>query len=76
MASIVAKMALNTEAQPFTPHAQGMKPGIAAATRDRPKGKGIPMQNARGAMRTIEIGIFKTSGKGIQRWKSGGKRII
>ena len=69
-------MALKTEAHPFIPQAQGMKPGIAAATRDKPKGKGIPMQNAKGAMRAIEIGIFKTSGKGINRWKSGGKRII
>ena len=66
MDSIVAKMALSTEAKPFIPQAQGMNSGLAWATLDRPNGKGIPIKKANGAMRRTEIGIFHKFGNDIK----------
>src|SRR5205807_1322185 len=66
-------MALNTEAQPLMPHAQGTRPGLCAARRDNASGNGIPMQNASGAISAREIGILAMSASGISRSKSGGR---
>lgn len=62
MASKEANMVLSTEAQPLIPQAQGMAPGCFFPRKLRPKGKGIPMKKAKGAIRAKEIKIRMVSG--------------
>ena len=61
MAMSVASMTLSTEAQPFTPQAQGTRAGAPDQTRDSPRGNGIPMKKARGAIRPSDTRILATS---------------
>ena len=69
MAKMVASTGLMTEAQPLTPQAQGTKGGFSEETVVRPRGKGIPINKARGAMRRREIRILTESGKEIKKLK-------
>ena len=61
MAISVARMALRTEAQPFTPQAQGTRARAPDHTRDSPSGNGMPIKKARGAMRPSERRILVKS---------------
>jgi hypothetical protein len=61
MAISVASMALSTEAQPFTPQSQGTKAGESVHIRDSPRGNGIPMKKASGAIRPSETTILAAS---------------
>ena len=72
MANIMASTALNTEAQPFTPQAQGTSSGARADTRDKPSGNGIPIAKASGAMIKIETITFAGSGQVISHRNSSG----
>ena len=58
MARTVAKTALITEAHPFIPQAQGRCEGNSRATRVNPKGKGIPIKKARGAIKATDMAIL------------------
>ena len=71
----VAKIALNTEAQPFTAQAQGINSALAWATLDKPKGKGMPIKKANGAMRKMVIGIFHEFGNDIRWWNVWGRKM-
>ena len=71
IASRIARIALNTEAQPLIPHAQGTSADRAAATRTSAKGNGIPMKNANGAISTNDTAILSALGRGINQRKSG-----
>ena len=51
----VAITALTTEAQPLIPQAQGINGSELPASRDNPKGNGIPMKKASGAMHRMEM---------------------
>jgi len=73
MASSVARIALITEAQPLTPHAHGTQSGARSETCLRPSGNGIPMQNASGAIRTMEIATLAGWGKERSRSNRTGR---
>ncbi|GAH87810.1 unnamed protein product [marine sediment metagenome] len=51
IARTVAKTVAITEKQPFIPQAQGTREGALEKTLASPKGKGIPIKKARGAMK-------------------------
>ena len=57
-ATIVARAVLMTDTHPFIPHAQGIKAAFTFEICDRPAGKGIPMQNAKGAVIKNTISNF------------------
>src|SRR5207245_4478995 len=61
MAINAASMALRTEAQPFTPQAQGTRARPPDHSRDSPSGNGIPMKKASGAIRPSEARILGMS---------------
>src|SRR6266536_5174167 len=63
----VARIALSTEAQPLTPHAQSTSPGAQAETRDRASGNGIPMQKASGAISRKAMAIRQSDQQPEQR---------
>lgn len=71
IARIVAITALKTEAQPFTPHTQGIKAGAALPNRAIPNGNGIPIQKARGAIRRTEIATFTNIGNQFNMENNG-----
>ena len=74
MAISVANNALSTDAQPLTPHAPGMKSGFCFARRMSPRGKGIPIQNARGAIDNSAINVFIGIERAIAADSKGGSR--
>ncbi len=53
IASMMARIALSTEAQPLMPQAHGMSCGSSRRVVARPSGKGMPIANASGAASTI-----------------------
>ena len=65
--------ALPTDAHPFSPQAQGMKSGSAAAIRARPSGNGIPMNTASGAIRAIATSTRAAAGKPPRTESIGGR---
>ncbi|GAI09218.1 unnamed protein product [marine sediment metagenome] len=69
IARTVAKTAAITEKQPFTPQAQGTREGALEKTLTSPKGKGIPIKKARGAIKRRESNIFTVSEQAINRLK-------
>lgn len=54
-AIIIAKIALKTEAQPLTHHAQGIKSLFSLFIKRMPMGNGIPIKKLRGVNTTTEI---------------------
>ena len=66
IASRVARIAATTEAKPLTAQAQGTSTGVRAATLARPRGKGIPIAKARGAISSTAIPILTTSSRPIR----------
>ena len=62
-ARVVARILLITEAHPFIPQAQGTRFGFSWLIFVSPRGKGIPIKKARGAISPNEISIFVQSGK-------------
>ena len=68
---MVAITALNTDAQPFTPHTQGIKPGATLPNRANPNGNGMPMQNPRGAISMIEMITFTMAGNQFKMENKG-----
>src|SRR3989344_7000915 len=71
IARIVASTALKTEAQPFTPHTQGINAGAALPNRANPNGNGIPIQKASGAIRRAEITTFTNVGNQFNMENNG-----
>ena len=75
MASSVASTAPVTDAQPLIAQAQGTSRASVASTRASPKGNGMPMKNASGAMSAAEITILTASGSPIACWNSQASRL-
>ena len=71
IARMVAITALKTEAQPFTPHTQGMNAGAVLPNRANPNGNGMPMQNASGAMSIAEMTSFTKVGNQFNQENNG-----
>ena len=69
MAKTVAKTVAMTEKQPFIPQAQGTREDALEETLASPKGKGIPISKARGAMKRRESNIFTVSEQAMNRLK-------
>ena len=63
MAISVASKTLITEAQPFTPQAQGTRAGEFDQRRDKPRGNGMPMKKASGAIKPSETRILVASAR-------------
>jgi len=61
-AIIVARTVLMTEKQPLIPHAQGIRLIFLSERYFNPKGKGIPIKNATGAMISNEKNNFNKRG--------------
>jgi len=76
IASKDAMTALTTEAQPLMPHAQGMNPGISAPTRCSPRGNGMPMQKASGAISRMLRITRRASDRDIRLSHSGPSRKL
>ena len=76
IASKDAMTALTTEAQPLMPHAQGMNPGISAPIRSSPRGNGMPMQKASGAISRILTTTRNARGKIIRLSHNGPSRKL
>jgi len=62
MAKSIARTALITEAQPFTPQAHGISSGAKLFNLMMASGKGIPIQKERGAISNMVIMIFSCMG--------------
>lgn len=58
IAKRITRIELSTEAHPLIPQAQGINSGCFSPSSARPKGKGIPIKNPRGAISKIEMVIF------------------
>lgn len=69
IAKTVARTVAITEKQPFIPQAQGIRGGASEETLVSPKGKGIPIKKARGAMNRRESNIFRASGQAMNKLK-------
>ena len=76
IASKDAMTALTTEAQPLMPHAQGMNPGIPSPTRPNPRGNGMPMQKARGAISRMLTSTREARDKVIRLSHNGPSRKL
>ena len=61
IAKTVAKTVAITEKQPFIPQAQGTREDALEETLANPRGKGIPIKRARGAIKRRESNIFTVS---------------
>ncbi len=72
IASMVARIAESTEAQPLMPQAHGTRCGALALRRASASGNGMPMKNASGAMSASDSAILARSGKAIRAANSGG----
>ena len=70
-AMMVAKTVLITEKHPLTPHAHGMRVLLCPSRCFNPIGKGMPIKNATGDIRSIEKRIFRINGKPIDALKRG-----
>ena len=60
-------IALNTDASPLIPHDQGTNRLSREAMRESPRGKGMPIWKASGAINMIVNNTFKIVGMVIDR---------
>ena len=67
-------IALKTEANPLIPHDQGIKKSSREAMRESPRGKGMPIWKASGAINMTVNKTLKIVGIVIVRWRSGDSK--